>query len=265
VRDVVIEAARFLADRTDERVTLGDVADHVGYSPFHLSRVFERHLGVPPGRFLAAHRFQRAKQLLLAGDDRVVDICHAVGFTGVGTFTARFAAAVGASPVAFRRLPDMLADAPPRPLLVPGGAPGGGAVTGTVRLSPAADALLGAAASVYVGLFPGRAARGFPVSGALLGEGGTFLLTDVPAGTYWVLATALPAHADLPAQLVPATSVVGAAPQPVRITPGAPCHHRDVCLDVAEGWQAPVLVALPPLASPHAQDWRRRRSTRLLG
>ncbi|GDY28447.1 helix-turn-helix domain-containing protein [Gandjariella thermophila] len=265
MRDAVIEAARFLADHTDQPITLGDVADHVGYSPFHLARSFERRLGVPPGQFLAAHRFQHAKRLLLAGDDRVIDICHAVGFTSVGTFTARFAAAVGASPVAFRRLPDALADAPPRPVLVPGSAPGGGAVGGSVRLSPAAAALLGAGASVYVGLFPRRAARGFPVSGSLLAGAGDFLLTDVPPGTYWVLATALPARADLPAQLVPATSVVGAAPRPVRVTAAGQCHHRDVHLDVAQTWQPPVLVALPPLASPHAQDWRRRRPERILG
>jgi hypothetical protein len=51
----------------------------------------------------------------------------------------------------------------------------------------------------------------------------------------------------------------------VRITAGGQCHHRHVHLDVADDWQAPVLVALPPLASPHAQDWRRRRSPQLLG
>jgi AraC-like DNA-binding protein len=256
VRDTVVEAARFLAGRCGEPIVLGDVADHVGYSPFHLARAFERQLGMPPGRFLAAHRFQRAKQLLLRGDERIVDVCHAVGFTSVGTFTTRFAAAVGRTPLEFRRLPQILADAPPRPVAVPGLARGGGAVSGSVRLSTRALARLGGAASVYVGLFPRRAARGLPVSGTLLGEVGDFLLTGVPPGTYWVLSSALPARAGPEAQLLPSCTVTGAARLPVRVTSSAPFHHREVNLDIGEDWGAPVLVALPPLASPVARERR---------
>ncbi|GAA5168856.1 MULTISPECIES: helix-turn-helix transcriptional regulator [Amycolatopsis] len=249
MREAVVEAARFLAGRCTEAVTLGDVADHVSYSPFHLARAFERAHGQPPGQFLAAHRFQRAKQLLLATDERVVDICHEVGFSSVGTFTTRFTAAVGQSPARFRQLPDVLVDDPPQPLIVPGTARGGGTVTGTVRLSAAAQAAVGTA-SVYVGLFHKRTARGFPVCGTLLGETGDFLLVDVPPGAYWLLASALPARDGPVAQLVPRRGISGAAREPVHVTPCRPVHHREVWLDVAPEWDAPVLVALPPLASP---------------
>lgn len=248
MHQAVVEAARFLSWHCAEPVTLSDVADHVGYSPFHLSRAFERQLGQPPGQFLAAHRFQRAKQLLLSSDERVIDICHEVGFTSVGTFTARFTAAVGQSPVRFRRLPDVLADAPPQPVIVTGGARDGGVVTGSVRFTSAALAALGGPASVYVGLFRRRTARGFPVSGTLLGDTGDFLLIDVPPGTYWVLSSALPARASAEVQLVPPRAISGAAREPVRVIPGRPVH-REVWLDVAPEWHAPVLIALPPLAS----------------
>ena len=87
MHDVSVKAARFITEHAPERIVLADVADHVGYSPFHLARLFERHVGVPPGQFLAAHRFQRAKWLLLSGDERIIDVCFAVGFTSVGTFT----------------------------------------------------------------------------------------------------------------------------------------------------------------------------------
>ncbi|TNC20798.1 helix-turn-helix transcriptional regulator [Amycolatopsis alkalitolerans] len=248
MREVVVEAARFLARHCEDPITLCDVADHVGYSPFHLSRAFERQVGQPPGQFLAAHRFQHAKRLLLSTDERVIDVCHAVGFTSVGTFTARFTAVVGQSPARFRQLPELLAQAPPRPVIVPGRDRDGGVVTGKARLSAAAEAAIGVAA-VYVGLFPRRMARGRPVSGTLLGETGNFLLVDVPPGRYWVLATALPAHARAEDQLVPGRGVAGAAAEPVHITPRTPVHHREVWLDVAPEWDAPVLIAVPPLAS----------------
>lgn len=253
MRNTVADAARFLARRAGEPITLADVADHAGYSPFHLARAFERHLGMPPGQFLAAHRFQRAKRLLLSGDERIIDICHEVGFTSVGTFTTRFAAAVGRTPLEFRRLPDTLAQSPPRPVVVPGGASSGGTVIGSVHLSTAALGLLGDAPSIYVGLFPRRAARGKPVSGTLLGETTDFFLTGVPPGVYWLMSSALPSRADPEAQLVPTRTVSGVAGEPVHVTRTTRSHCRDISLDIGPEWSPPVLVALPPLASAPAR------------
>lgn len=255
----MVEAARFLAGHAAEPVAVSDAADHVGYSPFHLARSFEQHLGVPPGQFLTTHRFHLAKQLLLHSDDPVIDVCLAAGFASVGTFTTRFGAAVGSSPTAFRRLPHVLADSPPRPIQVPGGVPDGGVVCGSVSLSRAAAALIGEQVSVYVGLFRARAARGFPVSGMLLAEPGEFLLSEIPPGTYWLLSSALPARADPLAQLVPARSVVGRSPLPVQVTAATPWHSRRVELDAAPEWAAPVLVALPALASEASRSWIVRR------
>lgn len=260
---VVVEAARFLAARCGEPVHLADVADHVGYSPFHLARAFRAQVGVPPGEFLLAHRLHRAKLELLRGDDRVLDVCTALGFASLGTFSARFTAAVGLSPVRFRQLPDVLADHPPRPITLTGGVPGGGSVSGVVRLSGRAAAALGGAPAVYVGLFSHRAPRGVPVAGSLLAEPGAYLLPEVPVGTYWVLAAALPAAAGVLEQLIPVSSVRGAAERPVRISGGVPHHRREVVVDLAQDWAAPVAVALPALACPTAQDRRRQRSVDL--
>ncbi|GAB3292033.1 helix-turn-helix transcriptional regulator [Parasphingorhabdus pacifica] len=258
MQDVAVEAARFVVAHAEEPIKLADVADHVGYSPFHLARSFEQRIGVPPGQFLAAHRFQHAKELILGGNDRIIDICFAVGFTSLGTFTRRFAADVGISPTEFRRLPDALADAPPRPVHVPGRARGGGVVTGTVHLSPGAQLALGCSPAIYVGLFPRRSARGLPAAGSLLDESGEFALHGAPPGDYWLLASALPA--DARSQLVPTEEVLGSSPWPVHVSAPTVQHHREVYLDIAADWMAPVLVALPPLASPIAQDRRRHAS-----
>lgn len=260
----VVRAAQFLADHVADPVSLADLADHVGYSPFHLARSFERQVGVPPGRFLAGHRFQLAKRLLLDGDDRIVDVCHAAGFSAAGTFTTRFTELVGSSPTDFRRLPDLLDVAPPRPLVVPGRAPSGATVAGRVVLTDAASAELGASPFVYVGLFRRPLARGYPLSGALLSEPGEFRLPGVPEGVFWVLASALAKHAAASEQLVPAATVAGGAQYPVQVGRAGPGegrrpHRRDVVLDVLPAWSAPVLVALPLLASPAARDWQDRR------
>lgn len=255
MRDAVLEAARFLTAERTQRLTLEDVAEHVRYSPFHLARAFERQIGLPPGKFLAAQRFQLAKELLLDTGERVVDICHEVGFSAPGTFTTRFTAAVGLSPHRFRLLPDLLADCPPAPVRVPGADGAGGAVTGRALLSPAAFAALDGGPAVYVGLFT-ASASGIPVSGSLLGPDLEFTLAAVPPGTYRLLACALPSAADPRGQLLPMVRAVGSAPRPVRVRPGPVPLRQDVRLDLAPAWSPPVLVALPPLASPGAQEWR---------
>lgn len=256
---VVAEAARFLVSHSREPIRLGDVADHVGYSPFYLARSFEQYLGMPPGRFLLTHRFQHAKALLLAGSARVTDVCFEAGFASLGSFTTRFTHLVGSTPTEFRQLPDVLADSPPRSVLVPGRARGGDVVAGSVRLTPTAAAALGETVAVYVGLFRRRAAHGLPVSGAMLREAGPFALYDLPKGTYFLLASALSGSENFGAQLVPGQSVVGACARSVVVSTTAQVHRRDIVLDVAPAWRAPVLVALPMLACPNAQDWRSRR------
>ncbi|MER6767667.1 AraC family transcriptional regulator, partial [Amycolatopsis sp. NPDC000746] len=115
---------------------------------------------------------------------------------------------------------------------------------------------LDGAPAVYVGLFAGSSARGVPVSGSLLGPDLEFTLVDVPPGVYRLLACALPSAGDPRAQLAPSVQAVGSAARPVRIRAGPVPLRQDVRLDVAPAWSPPVLVALPPLASEGAQEWR---------
>ncbi|MDA8061278.1 MAG: helix-turn-helix transcriptional regulator [Actinomycetota bacterium] len=246
-RREVLEAAGFLAANAERPVRLADVAEHVSYSPWHLAHLFERELGLSPGRYLASWRLQRAKQLLLSADDKVVDICHQVGFESLGSFTSRFGADVGVSPTSFRRLPHLLAESPPRPVRAPGSGPPGSVVAGTVGISPAALQALGGAVALYVGLFEHRVARGAPVSGALLAEPGNFCLGGVPAGWWWLLGSALPASAGPGPQLLPGLAVVGAA-GPLEVGRGGPVGNVDLRLDFCPSWTPPVVVALPSLA-----------------
>jgi AraC family transcriptional regulator len=125
----------------------------------------------------------------------------------------------------------------------------GTVITGAVHLSPAARTSVGPSPAVYVGLFRRRAAHGVPVAGTLMGPEGYFILMDVPPGAFWLLVSVLASRADAPGQLVPVTQVVGAASMPVLVPERPVSLVRDVSVDVAPDWFAPVLVALPPLAA----------------
>jgi AraC-like DNA-binding protein len=71
-------------------------------SPAHFSREFRRAFGEPPHKYLLMRRMERAAALLRNTDRSVMDICLAVGFRSVGSFTTGFRRTFGLSPTAYR-------------------------------------------------------------------------------------------------------------------------------------------------------------------
>ena len=68
----------------------------------HLSREFKKAYGEPPYAYLMTRRIERAMTLLRRGDMSVTDVCFAVGFSSLGTFSTRFTELVGVPPSTYR-------------------------------------------------------------------------------------------------------------------------------------------------------------------
>ena len=98
-----LSAAQFLGAKASDPISLGDVADHVGYSPSHLVRLFESVVGVPPGCYLAQLRFERAKTLLETHRLSVTEIGMSLGFSDASAFTAAFRKVTGCTPRSYHR------------------------------------------------------------------------------------------------------------------------------------------------------------------
>jgi AraC-like DNA-binding protein len=259
-------AVTFITERATEPITVADMADAAGYSPFHFTRLFADRVHATPNRFLAGVRFHRAKQLLLAGNDSVIDICHEVGFSSPGTFTRRFREEVGVAPSALRHLADALSVSTPAPftLYPPGvteaGLDGGqpnpvtgllGTVDGTVHLPAGLGAGPGREPLVWIGFYPTPSPTGLPVTGVLrLGEG-SFRL-PLMASARWLLATAVPATAEPQDHLAHPRPAVGIHPRPLTGTATV-----RLTLATAAPWQFPLLSALPALVPEHHHFLRR--------
>ncbi len=71
-------------------------------SPAHFSRRFREAYAETPYTYLMTRRIERAKALLRRGDLSVTDVCFAVGWTSLGSFSARFTELVGESPSTYR-------------------------------------------------------------------------------------------------------------------------------------------------------------------
>jgi AraC-like DNA-binding protein len=96
-------ARDYLGDCYSERVTLENAAGRACLSPFHFNRLFARAFGETPHEFVTRRRIEEAKKLLLRDRESITDICLAVGYESLGSFSTRFRSLTGLSPASFRR------------------------------------------------------------------------------------------------------------------------------------------------------------------
>jgi AraC-like DNA-binding protein len=101
--DRVVEGAAWLRRNLEGEVDLLALARATHTSPFHLSRLFRRHLGMPPVAYLRSLRLDRAAQLLRDEAGSVTEVCYAVGYGSLSHFVTAFRTTYGVSPGAYRR------------------------------------------------------------------------------------------------------------------------------------------------------------------
>lgn len=98
-----LRRARDHADRHfDQPLDLAQLAAVARLSKFHFQRLFSVTYGVSPAEYLSRRRIERAQDLLRATNLTVTEVCLAVGFSSLGSFSSRFSELVGESPTRFR-------------------------------------------------------------------------------------------------------------------------------------------------------------------
>ena len=93
----------FLAASLGLPMRLSDAAGEAYLSPFHYHRMFARAFGETPHDFVRRLRIDRAKELLARDHLSVTEICMAVGYESLGSFSTLFRSLVGCSPAEYRR------------------------------------------------------------------------------------------------------------------------------------------------------------------
>jgi len=59
---------------------------------------------MPPHQYLMKLRIERAREILVAGDARIIDVALDLGFSNASHFSRAFARRYGVAPAAFRQL-----------------------------------------------------------------------------------------------------------------------------------------------------------------
>ncbi len=243
-----------MRERLGETLTLHDMADVAHLSPYYFTRVFRDATGIPPAEYLAALRVQEAKRLLLTTEASVTDVCFEIGYTGLGTFTARFARLVGLPPGRLRRQAQDVDG------LVTGAQPFGGiaycagatgrGVSGVVSAPDATPD--DAPGLIFIGLFPTPIPQATPIGSALLDGPGAYHIPCVPDGRYYAMAAAFPTTARGQAYLLPGDGVrVGQANAAVTVQGGRARERADIVVRPPRPTAPPLLTALPFLLLDH--------------
>lgn len=84
-------------------LTVDHLASIACLSVFHFARAFKVAIGQSPHQYVSTKRLQRAKALLVRGDQSLVDIALSLNFSSQANFARAFRRVTGQTPGQFRR------------------------------------------------------------------------------------------------------------------------------------------------------------------
>jgi len=106
-RDIQIRLsrARALMDHHyDHPLDLRLLSRQTSFSRYHFIRLFRKAYHRTPHQYLMQKRIEKAKDLLASSSVSVTEVCLAVGFQSLGSFSALFRKYTGQSPTEYRAL-----------------------------------------------------------------------------------------------------------------------------------------------------------------
>ncbi len=92
----------FVEENLEKDITLAEIAQAAGLSPFHFARSFKQTTGLTPIQFLTQRRVEQAKQMLTDDDLPIVEVGLRVGFKNQSHFTTLFRKLTTMTPKAYR-------------------------------------------------------------------------------------------------------------------------------------------------------------------
>jgi AraC-like DNA-binding protein len=95
--------AAYIKKHIAESIRIRALARFVYLSPHCFCRAFKHSFGMPPHRYLVQQRIGRAKAMLARSGYSISEICLALGFSQISSFSAAFRHVTGLSPTEYRR------------------------------------------------------------------------------------------------------------------------------------------------------------------
>lgn len=88
----------------EEDISLQQLADFCGYSPYYLSKKFHEVEGISLKEYVLVSKIQQAAQMLDRTDNKIIDIALSCGYSSQEAFTRAFIKVYSITPWAYRKL-----------------------------------------------------------------------------------------------------------------------------------------------------------------
>jgi AraC-like DNA-binding protein len=99
----IVAAKVFIDENFQEDISLEDISQHAFLSRFHFHRLFSAVYKATPHQYLTRKRIDKAKDLL-SQNKPIAEVCNAVGFESLGSFSGLFKKEIGFAPTYYRNM-----------------------------------------------------------------------------------------------------------------------------------------------------------------
>ncbi len=99
---IILNTKKYIEAHFDENIKLDDIAKEVGYSKYHLNRIFRKSTSQSIHKYLRERRLYEAAYQLLNTDKSIVEIALSMGYSSQPSFTFAFKQEFGCTPQIYR-------------------------------------------------------------------------------------------------------------------------------------------------------------------
>jgi AraC family transcriptional regulator len=97
-REKLVRAVEYIQDQLDTDLTVSGIAQAVGLSPNHFTKLFKESTGQSPYQYVVEARVRKAKELLTTAKFTISEAAHNVGFVDQSHLTRHFKRVFGLPP-----------------------------------------------------------------------------------------------------------------------------------------------------------------------
>ncbi|MBR6224006.1 MAG: AraC family transcriptional regulator [Lachnospiraceae bacterium] len=99
----IVECVKYIYDNLHSRITVDELADHVGLNQSYLSRLFKKEVGATISEYIRKQKIETAKNMLIFSEYKPADIASTLAFPSQSYFTEIFKKQTGYTPTEYRK------------------------------------------------------------------------------------------------------------------------------------------------------------------
>lgn len=103
-KDIVQKVITYIETNLEKEIDLDHIAKNIGYSKFHLNRIFTAYTGITIYKYLQNRRLTIAAEKLVKTDKPIIQIAYEAGYDSPQSFTFAFKQVYLYPPKVYRKL-----------------------------------------------------------------------------------------------------------------------------------------------------------------